>query len=114
MLNKKDLLSIEDLSKKEIISIIKNADNFYKNKKISIKSRVLNNHTQHDLSFQILQELRFLDLVKLFFPNGSINIIDVTQNYSNNFYGKIINIIIFYKFNNSFFFIIMLTYYNIY
>ena len=52
MLNKKDLLSIEDLSKKEIISIIKNANNFYKNKKISIKEKVLNNRTQINLFFE--------------------------------------------------------------
>jgi aspartate carbamoyltransferase catalytic subunit len=52
LLNKKDLLSIEDLSKKEIISIIKNANNFYKNKKISIKEKVLNNRTQINLFFE--------------------------------------------------------------
>ena len=52
MLNNKDLLSINELSKSEIISIINNADSYYHDNKISSKKKVLNNFTQINLFFE--------------------------------------------------------------
>ena len=52
MLNNKDLLSINELSKSEIISIINNANSYYHNNKISLKKKVLNNFTQINLFFE--------------------------------------------------------------
>ena len=52
MLNNKDLLSINELSKSEIISIINNANSYYHNNKISSKKKVLNNFTQINLFFE--------------------------------------------------------------
>ena len=52
MLNNKDLLSINELSKSEIISIINNANNYYHGNKISSKKKVLNNFTQINLFFE--------------------------------------------------------------
>ena len=52
MLNNKDLLSINELSKSEIISIINNANNYYHSNKISSKKKVLNNFTQINLFFE--------------------------------------------------------------
>ena len=52
MLNKKDLLSINELSKSEIISIINNANSYYHDNKISSKKKVLNNFTQINLFFE--------------------------------------------------------------
>ena len=52
MLNNKDLLSINELSKSEIISIINNANNYYHDNKISSKKKVLNNFTQINLFFE--------------------------------------------------------------
>ena len=52
MLNNKDLLSINELSKSEIISIINNANSYYYNNKISSKKKVLNNFTQINLFFE--------------------------------------------------------------
>ena len=52
MLNNKDLLSINELSKSEIISIINNANSYYHDNKISSKKKVLNNFTQINLFFE--------------------------------------------------------------
>ena len=52
MLNNKDLLSINELSKSEIISIINNANSYFHNNKISSKKKVLNNFTQINLFFE--------------------------------------------------------------
>ena len=52
MLNNKDLLSIDELSESEIISIINNANSYYHNNKISSKKKVLNNFTQINLFFE--------------------------------------------------------------
>ena len=52
MLNNKDLLSINELSKSEIIYIINNANNYYHDNKISSKKKVLNNFTQINLFFE--------------------------------------------------------------
>ncbi len=52
MLNNKDLLSIDELSKSEIISIINNANSYYHDNKISSKKKVLNNFTQINLFFE--------------------------------------------------------------
>ena len=52
MLNNKDLLSINELSKSEIISIINNANCYYHDNKISSKKKVLNNFTQIKLFFE--------------------------------------------------------------
>ena len=52
MLNNKDLLSINELSESEIISIINNANNYYHNNKITAKKKVLNNFTQINLFFE--------------------------------------------------------------
>ena len=52
MLNNKDLLSINELSESEIISIINNANNYYHGDKISSKKKVLNNFTQINLFFE--------------------------------------------------------------
>ena len=52
MLNNKDLLSINELSKSEIISIINNANCYYHDNKISSKKKVLNNFTQINLFFE--------------------------------------------------------------
>ena len=52
MLNNKDLLSINELSKSEIISIINNANSYYNDNKISSKKKVLNNFTQINLFFE--------------------------------------------------------------
>ena len=52
MLNNKDLLSIKELSKSEIISIINNASSYYHDNKISSKKKVLNNFTQINLFFE--------------------------------------------------------------
>ena len=52
MLNNKDLLSINELSKSEIISIINNANSYYQDNKISSKKKVLNNFTQINLFFE--------------------------------------------------------------
>ena len=52
MLNNKDLLSINELSKSEIISIINNANSYYNDNKISSKKKVLNNLTQINLFFE--------------------------------------------------------------
>ena len=52
MLNNKDLLSINELSKSEIISIINNANSYYHDSKISSKKKVLNNFTQINLFFE--------------------------------------------------------------
>ena len=52
MLNNKDLLSINELSENEIISIINNANNYYHNNKITAKKKVLNNFTQINLFFE--------------------------------------------------------------
>ena len=52
MLNNKDLLSINELSKNEIISIINNANSYYHDNKISSKKKVLNNFTQINLFFE--------------------------------------------------------------
>tara|TARA_Y100001954_G_C15661952_1_gene528210 strand:+ start:25 stop:954 length:930 start_codon:yes stop_codon:yes gene_type:complete len=52
LLNNKDLLSINELSKSEIISIINNANSYYHDNKISSKKKVLNNFTQINLFFE--------------------------------------------------------------
>ena len=52
MLNNKDLLSINELSKSEIISIINNANSYYHDNKITSKKKVLNNFTQINLFFE--------------------------------------------------------------
>ena len=52
MLNNKDLLSINELSKSEIIAIINNANSYYHDNKISSKKKVLNNFTQINLFFE--------------------------------------------------------------
>jgi len=52
LLNNKDLLSINELSKSEIISIINNANSYYHDNKISSKKKVLNNLTQINLFFE--------------------------------------------------------------
>ena len=52
MLNNKDLLSINELSKSEIISIINKANSYYHDNKISSKKKVLNNFTQINLFFE--------------------------------------------------------------
>ena len=52
MLNNKDLLSINELSKSEIIYIINNANSYYHDNKISSKKKVLNNFTQINLFFE--------------------------------------------------------------
>ena len=52
MLNNKDLLGINELSKSEIISIINNANSYYHDNKISSKKKVLNNFTQINLFFE--------------------------------------------------------------
>ena len=52
MLNNKDLLSINELSENEIISIINNANSYYHDNKISSKKKVLNNFTQINLFFE--------------------------------------------------------------
>ena len=52
MLNNKDLLSINELSESEIISIINNANSYYHDNKISSKKKVLNNFTQINLFFE--------------------------------------------------------------
>ena len=52
MLNNKDLLSINELSKSEIISIINNANSYYHDNKISSKKKVLNTFTQINLFFE--------------------------------------------------------------
>ena len=52
MLNNKDLLSINELSENEIISIINNATNYYHDNKITAKKKVLNNFTQINLFFE--------------------------------------------------------------
>ena len=52
MLNNKDLLSINELSENEIISIINNANNYYHYNKITAKKKVLNNFTQINLFFE--------------------------------------------------------------
>ena len=52
MLNNKDLLSINELSKSEIICIINNANSYYHDNKISSKKKVLNNFTQINLFFE--------------------------------------------------------------
>ena len=52
MLNNKDLLSINELSENEIISIINKANNYYHNNKIAAKKKVLNNFTQINLFFE--------------------------------------------------------------
>ena len=52
MLNNKDLLSINELSKSEIISIINNANSYYHDNKISSKKKVLINFTQINLFFE--------------------------------------------------------------
>ena len=52
MLNNKDLLSINELSENEIISIINNANNYYHDNKITAKKTVLNNFTQINLFFE--------------------------------------------------------------
>ena len=52
MFKNKDLLGINELSKKEILSIISLAENFYYNNKIKVKKKVLNNFTQINLFFE--------------------------------------------------------------
>ena len=52
MLNNKDLLSINELSKSEIVSIINNANSYFHNNKISSKKKVLNSFTQINLFFE--------------------------------------------------------------
>ena len=52
MLNNKDLLGINELSKSEIISIINNANSYYHDNKITSKKKVLNNFTQINLFFE--------------------------------------------------------------
>ena len=52
MLNNKDLLSINELSENEIISIINNANSYYHDNKITSKKKVLNNFTQINLFFE--------------------------------------------------------------
>jgi aspartate carbamoyltransferase catalytic subunit len=52
LLNNKYLLSINELSKSEIISIINNANSYYHDNKISSKKKVLNNFTQINLFFE--------------------------------------------------------------
>ncbi len=52
MLNNKDLLSINELSENEIISIINNANSYYHDNKIKSKKKVLNNFTQINLFFE--------------------------------------------------------------
>tara|TARA_B100000925_G_scaffold252859_1_gene205069 strand:+ start:498 stop:1427 length:930 start_codon:yes stop_codon:yes gene_type:complete len=52
LLNNKDLLSINELSKSEIIAIINNANSYYHDNKISSKKKVLNNFTQINLFFE--------------------------------------------------------------
>ena len=52
MLNNKDLLSINELSKSEIISIINNANSYYHDNKISSKKKVLKKFTQINLFFE--------------------------------------------------------------
>ena len=52
MLNNKDLLSINELSESEIISIINNANSYYHDNKITSKKKVLNNFTQINLFFE--------------------------------------------------------------
>ena len=52
MINNKDLLSINELSENEIISIINNANSYYHDNKISSKKKVLNNFTQINLFFE--------------------------------------------------------------
>ena len=52
MLNNKDLLSINELSESEIISITNNANNYYHDNKITSKKKVLNNFTQINLFFE--------------------------------------------------------------
>ena len=52
MLNNKDLLSINELSENEIISIINNANNYYHNNKITAKKKFLNDFTQINLFFE--------------------------------------------------------------
>ena len=81
MLNNKDLLSINELSKSEIISIINNANSYYHDNKISSKKKVLNNFTQINLffenstrtqvSFQIAGTLLGANVVNFPFNNSS-------------------------------------------
>ena len=52
MLNNKDLLSINELSENEIISILNNANKYYYDNKITAKKKVLNNFTQINLFFE--------------------------------------------------------------
>ena len=52
MFKNKDLLGINELSKKEILSIISLSENFYYNNKIKVKKKVLNNFTQINLFFE--------------------------------------------------------------
>ena len=52
MINNKDLLSINELSENEIISIINNANSYYHDNKILSKKKVLNNFTQINLFFE--------------------------------------------------------------
>ena len=52
MLNNKDLLSINELSKNEIIYILNNANKYYHDNKITAKKKVLNNFTQINLFFE--------------------------------------------------------------
>ena len=52
MLNNKDLLSINELSENEIISILNNANKYYHDNKITAKKKVLNNFTQINLFFE--------------------------------------------------------------
>ena len=52
MINNKDLLSINELSENEIISIINNANNYYYDNKITAKKKVLNSFTQINLFFE--------------------------------------------------------------
>tara|TARA_B100001057_G_C22826784_1_gene941757 strand:+ start:389 stop:1318 length:930 start_codon:yes stop_codon:yes gene_type:complete len=52
LLNNKDLLSINELSENEIISILNNANKYYYDNKITAKKKVLNNFTQINLFFE--------------------------------------------------------------
>ena len=52
MLNNKDLLSINELTENEIISILNNANKYYHDNKITAKKKVLNNFTQINLFFE--------------------------------------------------------------
>ena len=52
MLENKDLLSINQLTKDEILSIIKKAESYFRNNKITMKKKDLNRFTQINLFFE--------------------------------------------------------------